>query len=200
MSNHHRDLPSAPQDFGSPLSVAISRTGSEHFDHGPQRHRGKTGSAGFPARRPGCTPRAKPPFMRGLIRVLDKTGRVIPAREFIDVVETSETGRQIDCLALEMGLETLAENPGVATVDQHVGTVHRIPAVDGHAEPRPERQPHDRRTPDPRNHRIIGHADAGHGSGLHGRPAAPQHLLRARRLRRRLYLVPVPARVSTSTS
>ena len=43
-------------------------------------------------------------FYEGLIRVLDATGRVIPARDFIDVVETQELGRKIDVLALEQGL------------------------------------------------------------------------------------------------
>lgn len=52
-------------------------------------------------------------FYEGLIRVLDETGRVIPARDFIDVIETTEVGRQIDCLALKLGLETLAANPGL---------------------------------------------------------------------------------------
>ncbi|SFJ83769.1 EAL domain-containing protein [Celeribacter neptunius] len=55
----------------------------------------------------------RPAFYEGLIRVLDKTGRVIPAREFIEVAETTETGRQLDCLALEMGLDALGENPGL---------------------------------------------------------------------------------------
>lgn len=54
-----------------------------------------------------------PAFWEGLIRVMDHTGRIIPACDFIDVVETSETGRRIDCLALELGLQTLAEHPGL---------------------------------------------------------------------------------------
>ncbi len=53
----------------------------------------------------------KTAFYEGLIRVLDGTGRVIPARDFINVIETSEAGRQIDCLALEMGLRTLLDHP-----------------------------------------------------------------------------------------
>ncbi|MDJ0827518.1 MAG: EAL domain-containing protein [Rhodobacter sp.] len=52
-------------------------------------------------------------FYEGLIRVLDQTGRVIPARDFIDTVETSELGRQIDCLALQFGLKALADHPGL---------------------------------------------------------------------------------------
>ncbi len=50
-------------------------------------------------------------FHEGLIRVLDQTGRVIPARDFIGVVETQELGRQIDTLALEKGLQALHDVP-----------------------------------------------------------------------------------------
>lgn len=55
----------------------------------------------------------RPAFWEGLIRILDSTGRVIPARDFIDAVETTETGRRIDCLSLEKGLRTLHEHPGL---------------------------------------------------------------------------------------
>lgn len=52
-------------------------------------------------------------FHEGLIRILDPKGRVIPARDFIAEVENDETGRRIDRLALELGLETLRHNPGL---------------------------------------------------------------------------------------
>ncbi len=52
-------------------------------------------------------------FYEGLIRIMDDTGRVIPARDFINQVEKTETGREIDRLALRMGLQTLHENPGL---------------------------------------------------------------------------------------
>lgn len=52
-------------------------------------------------------------FYEGLIRVLDSTGRVIPAREFMHVVENTELGRNLDCSALEMGLRTLVRNPSL---------------------------------------------------------------------------------------
>lgn len=52
-------------------------------------------------------------FYEGLIRVLDDTGRIIPARDFIEAVEELETGRQIDCLALEKGLRTLSRVPSL---------------------------------------------------------------------------------------
>ncbi|AGT07625.1 EAL domain-containing protein [Paracoccus aminophilus] len=52
-------------------------------------------------------------FYEGLIRVMDQTGRFIPLRDFMPHVESTELGRQIDCIALDMGLKTLAEEPGV---------------------------------------------------------------------------------------
>lgn len=50
-------------------------------------------------------------FYEGLIRVLDDTGRVIPAGEFMSKIEDSETGREIDVLALRHGLNSLRNNP-----------------------------------------------------------------------------------------
>jgi EAL domain-containing protein (putative c-di-GMP-specific phosphodiesterase class I) len=50
-------------------------------------------------------------FYEGLIRVLEPTGRVIPAKDFMQAVETREEGRQIDCAALELALTTLARRP-----------------------------------------------------------------------------------------
>lgn len=50
-------------------------------------------------------------FHEGLIRVLEPSGRVIPARDFIDAVEDTELGRLIDCAALQMGLAALRQHP-----------------------------------------------------------------------------------------
>lgn len=50
-------------------------------------------------------------YWEGLVRVLDETGRVIPARDFMAAVETTETGRLIDCAALHGGLVTLQRQP-----------------------------------------------------------------------------------------
>ncbi|MGS4983712.1 MULTISPECIES: EAL domain-containing protein [Pseudosulfitobacter] len=50
-------------------------------------------------------------FYEGLIRITDATGRVIPARDFMHVVESTELGREIDVLALQMGLRALHETP-----------------------------------------------------------------------------------------
>ncbi|MEL6452202.1 MAG: EAL domain-containing protein [Pseudomonadota bacterium] len=52
-------------------------------------------------------------FYEGLIRVMDDTGRIIPAKDFMPVVERTELGREIDVNALHMGMRTLYENPTV---------------------------------------------------------------------------------------
>jgi len=55
----------------------------------------------------------RPALFEGLIRICDPTGRIIPAKDFIDQVEAHELGRRIDCLALKLGLETLAKVPSI---------------------------------------------------------------------------------------
>ena len=52
-------------------------------------------------------------FYEGLIRIMDDTGRVIPAKEFIEQVEDKAEGRVIDCLALKLGMQTLAQRPDI---------------------------------------------------------------------------------------
>lgn len=53
---------------------------------------------------------AQPAFYESLLRVLDETGRVIPARDFMPFVAHSETSRTLDCLSLEMSLLELKRN------------------------------------------------------------------------------------------
>lgn len=52
-------------------------------------------------------------FYEGLIRVLDPTGRVIPARDFMGAVEDTETGRILDVQSLRIGCRALMQNPGL---------------------------------------------------------------------------------------
>ncbi len=55
----------------------------------------------------------RPAYYEGLIRVLDDRRQIIPAKDFIETVETMELGRILDCLALELGLVALAEEPSL---------------------------------------------------------------------------------------
>ncbi len=50
-------------------------------------------------------------FYEGLIRILDRDGKILPAGQFMHVAETREVGRILDCLALEQGLGALARFP-----------------------------------------------------------------------------------------
>ncbi len=52
-------------------------------------------------------------FYEALIRVMDDTGRIIPAKDFMPVVEQTELGREIDALSLQMGLRALHEVPNL---------------------------------------------------------------------------------------
>lgn len=54
-----------------------------------------------------------PAFYEGLIRILDEDHNILPAGEFMPLAETREVGRMIDCLALEQGLNALAEQPAL---------------------------------------------------------------------------------------
>lgn len=52
-------------------------------------------------------------YFEGLIRVLDDAGRIIPASDFIESCDQTETGRILDCIALELGLAALSEAPNL---------------------------------------------------------------------------------------
>ncbi|MCA0995983.1 EAL domain-containing protein [Alloyangia pacifica] len=50
-------------------------------------------------------------FHEAMLRVMDETGRIVPAREFIFEMEEREEGRLLDCIALEQGLAELIRTP-----------------------------------------------------------------------------------------
>ncbi|APE42647.1 diguanylate phosphodiesterase [Sulfitobacter alexandrii] len=101
-----------PADAISPLARAVSARDARTLDmvRDAIAH-GETLLAYQPvvsARLPGTVA-----FYEGLIRVLDATGRVIPARDFMPVVEDTELGRQLDVIALRMGLTALQRHPAL---------------------------------------------------------------------------------------
>ena len=72
---------------------------------------GRTQLAFQPVVRPGSE--GRPAFYEGLIRILDESGRILPAQQFMGDVEESDLGRDIDCASLKKGFEKLAANPGL---------------------------------------------------------------------------------------
>lgn len=53
----------------------------------------------------------KTAFYEGLIRIVDENGHAMPASSFLAAIEDSELGRELDTLALHLGLKALHENP-----------------------------------------------------------------------------------------
>jgi len=99
-----------PAGHDNPLNYAISARDRSVIDMVDQAVRHKQVMLAYQPVVP-TGQEGRPAFYEGLIRVMDETGRVIPAREFITEIETMETGRVIDCLALEKGMNTLQEFP-----------------------------------------------------------------------------------------
>ena len=97
-------------DLASPLSMAISEGDRQTMAMVELALRTKSmGLAYQPIVLSRDPTRAA--FHEGLIRVMEPNGRIIPAKDFMPAVEAHEIGREIDCVALECGLTTLARHP-----------------------------------------------------------------------------------------
>ncbi|WP_323037518.1 EAL domain-containing protein [Pararhodobacter sp.] len=113
MTQLHNLPPPLPEDgFDSPLSVADRMRRQQTIEMVRSALRDKRAMLAYqPVVQARMTNRAA--FYEAFIRILDDQGRVIPARDFMGAVETSEIGRQIDCLALELGMTALAREPSI---------------------------------------------------------------------------------------
>ncbi len=101
-----------PEGGDSPLNAAVASRDASTLDMVRAAVQHKQCLLAFQPVIQAKSPR-KIAFYEGLIRILDATGRVIPARDFLPAVEASELGRQIDCVALDMGLQALTRNPAL---------------------------------------------------------------------------------------
>jgi EAL domain-containing protein (putative c-di-GMP-specific phosphodiesterase class I) len=99
-------------DMSSPLSVAIAQRDRETVQMVRRAVDARQVMLAFQPVVRGGDPTA-PAFYEGLIRVLDHTGRIIPAADFIDVVEAQELGRKLDTWALRLGFEALHQEPSL---------------------------------------------------------------------------------------
>ncbi|MBM9593313.1 EAL domain-containing protein [Roseitranquillus sediminis] len=69
-----------------------------------------------------------PAFHEGLIRILDETGIVVPAGQFVAAIEDQHLGRAIDCAALTHGLDALARVPDLRlSLNMSVRTIGHRP-------------------------------------------------------------------------
>jgi len=111
MSDSRKRPPIDPDDE-SPLNAALAQRDRDAIEMARAAVERKEVMLAFQPVVSSADP-TRPAFWEALIRVLDHTGRIIPARDFIDAIETTELGRRIDCLALELGLAELAAVPGL---------------------------------------------------------------------------------------
>lgn len=106
---HQADV---PEGADSPLNAAISSRDKSTVQMATEAVKHKQCKLAYQA-----VMQAHPPFgiafYEGFIRVLDETGRAIPARDFMPQLENTPIGRDLDCVALEMGLRTLTKNPDI---------------------------------------------------------------------------------------
>lgn len=100
----------ASASVSSPLAVAISQADAETLKMVEDAVRTRRMVLAYQPIVLSRNPK-KVAFYEGLIRVMEPNGRIIPAKDFIGPVECHELGREIDCLALDHGLKTLARHP-----------------------------------------------------------------------------------------
>ncbi|GAA6174345.1 EAL domain-containing protein [Sulfitobacter pacificus] len=112
VSRFKRRLADMPAGAENPLNYAVSQRDKSTIDMVTEAIAHKQTLLAYqPVMR--ASNHSKVAFYEGLIRVLDATGRVIPAGDFMPTIEASELGREIDVLALRMGLQALGANPGL---------------------------------------------------------------------------------------
>lgn len=107
----HPTLPDLA-DWTDPLSAAVAERDRDTLRMVEDAVRNRRIRLAYQPVLPAGNP-VRPVFYEGLARILDATGRPIPARDFIGAVEMHETGRLIDSLSLELGLKALHANPGI---------------------------------------------------------------------------------------
>ena len=90
-------------EFGSPLDFAVDQ--QSRITMATVRRAVSRGDAVLAYQPVVQSDRTETPaFHEGLIRIIDETGRIVPLRDFMPLAETTELGRQIDCLSLSLGL------------------------------------------------------------------------------------------------
>jgi EAL domain-containing protein (putative c-di-GMP-specific phosphodiesterase class I) len=56
---------------------------------------------------------SRPALHEGFVRILDGAGQIMPAGRFMGAVEESTLGRELDCVALRLGLQALRTHPSL---------------------------------------------------------------------------------------
>ena len=99
--------------LGNPLDEAVKRRDQNVLDLVRRAIAHQEVVLAFQPIVSAATP-TKAAFHECLLRVLDETGRVIPARDFLPFVAHSELARELDCLSLRLGLQQMAKHPDLS--------------------------------------------------------------------------------------
>ena len=110
MNQRHTQKQDAAGVMQSPLNIAIAKRDSQTIQMVDAAIQHKQTLLAYQPVMMSCDPR-QVGFYEGLIRVMDATGRIIPAKDFIHVIEDTELGRRIDALSLNMGMQSLFKKP-----------------------------------------------------------------------------------------
>ena len=110
MNQRHTQKQDAAGVMQNPLNIAIAKRDSQTIQMVDTAIQHKQTLLAYQPVMMSCDPR-QVGFYEGLIRVMDATGRIIPAKDFIHVIEDTELGRRIDALSLNMGMQSLFKKP-----------------------------------------------------------------------------------------
>lgn len=106
MNQRHTQKQDAAGVMQSPINIAIAKRHSQTTQIVDTAVQHKQTLLAYQPLMMSCDPR-QVGFYEGLIRVMDATGRIIPAKDFIHVIENNELGRRFDALSLNMGMQSL---------------------------------------------------------------------------------------------
>lgn len=107
-----RHLAEVPPTLESPLSYAVAQRDLDVIETVREALKHRQAMLAYQPVMRASNP-SKVGFYEGMVRVLDATGRVVPARDFMSTIETMDLGREIDVVALQLGLEALRTHPGL---------------------------------------------------------------------------------------
>jgi EAL domain-containing protein (putative c-di-GMP-specific phosphodiesterase class I) len=110
MNQRHTQKQYAEGVMQSPLNIAIAKRDSQTIQMVDTAVQYKQTLLAYQPVMMSCGLR-QVRFYEGLISVMDAADLIIPAKDFIHVIEDTELGRRIDALSLNMGMQSLFKNP-----------------------------------------------------------------------------------------
>ena len=119
MNQRHTQKQDATSVTQSPLNIAIAKRDVQTFEMVAAAIKHKQTLLAYQPVMMSSDPR-QVGFYEVLIRMMDAPGRIIPAKDFIHVIDDTELGRRIDSLSFNMGDAVPVQQAQLATLYQHV--------------------------------------------------------------------------------